>query len=99
MRGNIGNFTLRKGIVEKELVTDLYQIKDILTGKEILTSLSGKLRVANFKLEIGEIAYVIVSPADLTRGRLAIEGHRGGLEDYKRDKELLDNNIDPMKNK
>jgi translation initiation factor IF-1 len=97
MRGNKEGFTLRKGIVEKELAPSFYQIKDIITGKEIQTSLSGKLRVINFKLQIGEIVYVIVSKYDLTRGRLAIEGHRGGLEGFKKDKELLDNNTDPLK--
>jgi len=61
-------------------------------------SLSAKLIIANIQLNIGEVSYVIVPKYDLTRGRLAIEGCRGGLKEFKGDKELLDKNIDPLKN-
>lgn len=97
MRGTTKGFTLRKGIVEKELAPKNYLLKDVLSGEEISTSMLGNLRMQDFSLKIGQIAYVVVSIYDLNRGRLAIEGHRGGLEEFLHEKELLDNNKDPLK--
>lgn len=99
MRGNKKGFTLRKGIVKRESAPKFYILKDVLSGEEIKTSISGKLRIQDFSLNIGENAYVVVSIYDLTRGRLAIEGRRGGLEEFLNEKELLDNNKDPLEEK
>ena len=97
MRGSTKGFTLRKGKIEENPVPGVYSVRDILDNSLIITSISGRLRMNDFDLEIGEIVYVIVSIHDKNRGRLAIEGHRGGLEEFKREKEILDRNEDPLK--
>ena len=97
MRGSTKGLTLRKGSVEAKPVPGIYLVRDILNNNLITTSISGKLRIQNFDLELGETVYVVVSIHDKNRGSLVIEGHRGGLEAFKREKEVLDRNEDPLR--
>ena len=98
MRGSTKGLTLRKGKVEEKSLPGRYLVRDIFDDNLIATLISGRLRMNDFDLEIGEIVYVVVSVYDRSKGRLAIEGHRGGLEEFKNEKEILDRDEDPLKN-
>ena len=98
VRGSTKGLTLRKGKVEEKPFPGHYLVRDIFDDNLITTSISGRLRMNDFDLEIGEIVYVVVSVYDKSRGILAIEGHRGGLEEFKDEKEILDRDEELLKN-
>ena len=91
-------FTLRKGWVKERINERLYIVKDSMNNNDILVSLSGKQMQEKYSLEVGIDVYVVVSPADLKRGRLL--GENDFKSEYARmileDKIKLDNNQDPL---
>lgn len=96
MRGSKQGLTLRKGIIEEKIFPGHYSVRDSLDNSLMTMSLSGKLRMINFDIEIGETVYLVVSIYDLSKGKIALEGHRGGLEMFMSEKALLDRNINPL---
>ena len=90
-------FTLRKGTVIEIKSSSLYIIQDLFTKMKILMSISGKQHLNGLKLEIDEIVYVIVSPYDLSRGRLFSEQQVKHLNiDFQSLKKKLDAGEDPL---
>ncbi len=96
MRGPTQGLTLRKAKVLNKITPGHYLVDDLLNGNEIRMNLTGNQRMAELELAEHETVYVIVSELNLTRGRLAIPGHRGGLEGFKTEQQLLDAGRDPL---
>lgn len=63
-------FTLCKGVIINKISEGFYMVKDIQSDEEILMSISAKERLKHSGFDIGRIVYVVVSPYDLSRGRL-----------------------------
>lgn len=90
-------FTLRKGIVVNRINKTHYLIKDVLHKREILVSIPVKLYLNSGGLEIGEVVYAIVSPYNLSKGRLYIDliDDKSSI-DFKPMKIALDSGQDPL---
>lgn len=99
MRGDRKGLILRKGKVVEQVSAVHYLVQDMMSEQQIRMSLSGHLALSGMTLEIGQEVYIIVSEQDLTRGQLAVPGHRGGLEDFPEQKALLDAGRDPQAEK
>ncbi len=96
MRGDRKGLSLRKGKVIEQISPTYYRLRDVINQQEIRMSVSSRLAMSGITLNIGQEVYIIVSVQDQTRGQLAVPGHRGGLEDFQKEKELLDAGKDPM---
>lgn len=55
----------------------------MFTEDEITTTISGKMKMLNVKIEVGEEVYIIISPDDTARGRI------GNPSYFKLDNELF----------
>lgn len=67
------NLRLRKGIVKEKVERFEYLVEDIFNKEIIRMSLSGKMIMNYLNLNIGDEVYVVVSPFETNRGRLANE--------------------------
>jgi translation initiation factor IF-1 len=66
-------FELRKCIVQQETSPGTYLTIDSINGEEVLMSLTGRLRMAGYSLQKGDIVYVTVSGYERGRGRIFME--------------------------
>ena len=58
------------GIVEKALPNATFNVKLIESGHVVLAHVSGKMRMHYIKLLPGDKVVVVMSPYDLTKGRI-----------------------------
>ena len=77
-------FELRKCIVQQETFPGGYLTIDTINGKEVLMSLTGRLRLAGYSLQKGDVVYATVSPYERGRGRIFVE-EREFRADYYND--------------
>ncbi|PHN05312.1 S1 domain-containing protein [Flavilitoribacter nigricans] len=91
-------FTLRKGTVTEVKGPGLYLVQDTLNGNNIITSIPAKMVVAGKSLVPGAFVYVVVSPADLLRGRLftSADLKTEYAQQLVRDRQHLDRGEDPL---
>ena len=62
---------LRKGIIKVAISKFEYLVEDVFDGKEIKMTISGKMKMTYSSLNIGDEVYVVVSPFEDNRGRMA----------------------------
>lgn len=91
-------FILRKGKVIDKISSTLYLVRDDFNDNEIVVSISAKQFINGFSLELLESIYVVVSPKNLTRGRVftTLDEKSEYANRLLKDKKLLDKGIDPM---
>lgn len=66
-------FILRKGIIIEVISPVEFKAEDVL-NKEIFTvTISGKLRIDYFKVNLGDELFAEVLPHNMSRGRIATE--------------------------
>jgi len=73
---------LRKGTVVEIISREEFLIEDVMNREIINMTIPKKFRINYFKVEIGEIVYVIVSPSEKTKGRITL------LSSFKRNQNL-----------
>ena len=62
---------LRKGIIKEAISKFEYLVEDVFNEEIINMTLFGKMKMVYPSLNIGDEVYVIVSPFELQRGRMA----------------------------
>ena len=67
------NDELAYGVVEEALPNAMFRVK-LENGHEILAHISGKLRMNYIKILPGDSVTVVLSPYDLTKGRIVWRG-------------------------
>ena len=89
--------TLRKGIVEEQVSSSFYLVKDIFTDDLISVTISAREHIGGLTFSVGETIYIIVSLYDLKRGRFYSNHQARGINiDFEAIKRQLDNGIDPL---
>ena len=83
---------LRKTIIRKQLNSNTYLVEDIHNNEELTMSFSLNHK-AKIILDIEDIVYVIVSPYETNRGRLATDSYFKMNENLLKQKEDLDKEI------
>lgn len=84
-----------EGTVTQELGNSMFKV-EIVSGQEILCTISGKIRKNFIKIITGDNVKVEVSPYDLTRGRITKRFQAGKVNE---DISSVNNNKSNNKNK
>ncbi len=74
---------LRKGIIKEAINKFEYLVEDVFDEEIINMTLSGKMKVVYPSLNIGDEVYVVISPFEPQRGRMA------NITTFKMDNELF----------
>ena len=74
---------LRKGVVVEIISNETFLIEDVIDKETITATMSKKFRMNDFKIEIGEIFYVTVSPFEKKKGQIIL------LSSFKVNQDLL----------
>lgn len=58
-----------KGVIEELLPAGTFKVK-LESGQTVLAHLSGKMRLNRIRLSLGDQVKVVMTPYDLTKGRI-----------------------------
>ncbi|MDF1698073.1 MAG: hypothetical protein P1U56_19655 [Saprospiraceae bacterium] len=88
---------LRKGVIKESIGQLEYAVQDVFNQEIINMTLSRTMIMGHPDLSIGDEVYVIVSPFDPKRGRIAIASSLKQINDLYQQKLELDSKYRDMK--
>lgn len=65
------NIINMEGVVEEVLPAAMFRVKLESTGATVVAHLSGRMRMNNIKVLLGDLVEVEMSPYDLSKGRIS----------------------------
>lgn len=64
------NVIIQEGVVTEALSNSMFKVELNDNGIEVLCHISGKIRINNIRIMIGDKVKIAMSPYDLTKGRI-----------------------------
>ncbi len=64
------NVIIQEGVVTEALSNSMFKVELNENGIEVLCHISGKIRINNIRIMIGDRVKLAMSPYDLTKGRI-----------------------------
>lgn len=64
------NVIIQEGVVTEALSNSMFKVELNENGIEVLCHISGKIRINNIRIMIGDKVKLAMSPYDLTKGRI-----------------------------